>query len=44
MGTGVREGAGCGIVERVILPDSDRGMVEGTGEVKMIRHKTHKSK
>lgn len=29
---GVKEEAGCGIEERIILLDSDRGMGEGIGE------------
>jgi hypothetical protein len=31
---GVRGGAECGIGEKAILLDSDRGMREGTGEAK----------
>ena len=33
MDIGGREGVGCGIGERIILPDSGRGMREGIGEV-----------
>jgi len=32
MDIGEREGVGCGIGERIILPDSGRGMREGIGE------------
>jgi hypothetical protein len=32
MDIGGRGGAGCGIEERVILPDSGRGMREGIGK------------
>jgi hypothetical protein len=35
MDIGGRGGAGCGIGERVIPPDSGRGTREGTGEVVM---------